>query len=128
MRLIASIATSFATLVIASSATAGFQFETPSPTTGSSAGIVRDAVKTICSGENGAILQRRLEDMALYFNETGRADQGRLALAVALQVGEGGPGPLDVSFLTGLVQKGFAFYLAQEKTRAEEEASLIVKP
>ncbi|MGE5820541.1 MAG: hypothetical protein ACM37Z_21120 [Deltaproteobacteria bacterium] len=92
------------------------------------AGIVRDAVKTICSGENGAILQRRLEDMALYFNETGRADQARLALAVALQVGEGGPGPLDVSFLTGLVQKGFAFYLAQEKTRAEEEASLIVKP
>ena len=92
------------------------------------AGIVRDAVKTICSGENGPILQRRLEDMALYFNETGRGDQARLALAVALQVGEGGPGPLDVSFLTGLVQKGIAFYLSQEKTRAEEEPSLIVKP
>ena len=92
------------------------------------AGIVRDAVKTICSGDNGRILQRRLEDMALYFNETGRADQGRLALAVALQVGAGDPGPLDVSFLTGLVQKSISFYLSQEKTRAEEEASLIVKP
>ncbi|MGE5306900.1 MAG: hypothetical protein ACM3TN_26645 [Alphaproteobacteria bacterium] len=92
------------------------------------AGIVRDAVKTICSGETGPIVQRRLEDMALYFNETGRPDQARLALAVALQVGEGGPGPLDVSFLTGLAQKSIAFYLSQEKTRAEEEASLIVKP
>jgi hypothetical protein len=92
------------------------------------AGIVRDAVKTICSGETGPIVQRRLEDMALYFNETGRADQARLALAVALQVGEGGPGPLDVSFLTGLVQKSVAFYLSQEKTRAEEEPSFIVKP
>jgi hypothetical protein len=92
------------------------------------AGIVRDAVKTICSGENGPILQRRLEDMALYFNETGRPDQARLAFAVALQVGEGAPGPLDVSFLTGLVQKSIAFYLSKEKTRAEEEPSLIVKP
>ena len=92
------------------------------------AGIVRDAVKTICSGENGHILQRRLEDMALYFSETGRPDQARLALAVALQVGEGNPGPLDVSFLTGLVQKSFTFYLSEEKTRSEEEPSLIVKP
>jgi hypothetical protein len=92
------------------------------------AGIVRDAVKTICSGETGTIVQRRLEDTALYFNETGRADQARLALAVALQVGEGGSGPLDVSFLTGLVQKSIAFYLSQEKTRAEEEPSLIIRP
>jgi len=92
------------------------------------AGIVRDAVKIISSGETGPIVQRRLEDMALYFNETGRADQARLALAVALQVGEGDPGPLDVSFLTGLVQKSIAFYLSQERTRAEEEPSLIVKP
>jgi hypothetical protein len=92
------------------------------------AGIVRDAVKTICSGESGHILQRRLEDMALYFYETGRADQARLALAVAVQVGEGDPGPLDVSFLTGLVQKSFAFYLSEQKTQAEGEPALIVKP
>lgn len=92
------------------------------------AGIVRDAVKTICSGENEHILQRRLEDMALYFSETGRPDQARLALAVALQVGEGNPGPLDVSFLTGLVQKSFTFYLSEQKTQAEAEPSLIVKP
>ena len=92
------------------------------------AGIVRDAVKMICSGESGHILQRRLEDMALYFSETGRPDQAGLALAVALQVGEGNPGPLDVSFLTGLVQKSFAFHLSEEKTRSDEEPSLIVKP
>jgi hypothetical protein len=92
------------------------------------AGIVRDAVKMICSGESGQILRRRLEDMALYFSETGRPDPARLALALALQLGEGNPGPLDVSFLTGLVQKSFAFYLSEEKTRSEEEPSLIVKP
>jgi hypothetical protein len=69
-----------------------------------------------------------MEDMALYFLETDRADLAGLSLAVALQVGEGDPGPLDVSFLTGLVQKSFAFYLSREKSKKEEEASLIVKP
>ncbi len=92
------------------------------------AAIVRDAVKTICQGETGRIFQRRLEDMALYFAETDRLDQARLALAVALQVGEGDPGPLDVSFLTGLAQKSFAVYLSEEKKQAEAEPSLIVKP
>ncbi len=92
------------------------------------AGIVRDTVKILCSGESGRILQRRLEDMALYFGETGRPDQARLALAVALQVGEGDPGPLDVSFLTGLVQKSFAFYVSEQETQDEAEPSFIVKP
>jgi hypothetical protein len=92
------------------------------------AGIVRDAVKTICSGESGPIVQRRLEDMALYFSETGRPDQAKLALSVALQISERDPGPLDVSFLTGLVQKSVAFYLSEQKTQAEAEPSFIVKP
>ena len=73
-------------------------------------------------------MQRRMEDMALYFKGTNREEQSRLALAVALQVKEGDPGPLDVSFLTGWVQKSFAFYLSQEKEKAEAEPSLIVKP
>jgi hypothetical protein len=91
--------------------------------------IVRDAVKTLCSGENGRAFKRRMEDMALYFLETQRADQAKLALAVALQVGEGDPGPLDVSFLTGLIQKSFAFFMSQEKAKKEEEQeSLIIKP
>lgn len=91
--------------------------------------IVRDAVKTLCSGENGRAFKRRMEDMALYFLETRRADQAKLSLAVALQVSEGDPGPLDVSFLTGLVQKSFAFFMSQEKAKKEEEQeSLIIKP
>jgi hypothetical protein len=90
--------------------------------------IVRDAVKTLCSGENGRAFKRRMEDMALYFIETQRADQAKLAVAVALQVGEGDPGPLDVSFLTGLMQKSFAFFMSQEKAKKEEEQeSLIIK-
>lgn len=91
--------------------------------------IVRDAMKTLCSGDNGQAFKRRMEDMALYFLETKRADQAKLALAVALQVGEGDPGPLDVSFLTGLMQKSFAFFMSQEKAKKEEEqSSLIIKP
>ena len=92
------------------------------------AGIVRDAVKAFCAGEIGGVLQRRLEDMALYFLETGRDDAARLSLAVAIQIGTGNPGPLDISFLTGLVQKSFGFYLSQQKTREADEPSFIVKP
>jgi hypothetical protein len=91
--------------------------------------IVREAVKTLCSGENGRAFQRRMEDMALYFHETGRKDLAALSLAVALQVAEGDPGPLDVSFLTGLMQKSFAIFLSQEKAKKQEEqSSLIITP
>jgi hypothetical protein len=92
------------------------------------AAIVREAVKTLCAGETGKIMQRRMEDMAFHFLETRRTDLAQLALAVALQIKDGNPGPLDISFLTGLVQKSFAFYLSQEKSKAEEEPSFIVKP
>ena len=71
--------------------------------------------------------------MALYFAETGRIDQAKVALAVAQQVGEGDPGPLDVSFLTGLMQKSFVFFMSQMKAQHEaqqkaEQSSLIIKP
>ena len=92
------------------------------------AGIVRDAVKTLCTEETGKVMQRRMEDMALYFVETDRMEMAKLALAVAEQIKEGDPGPLDIAFLTGLVQKSFAVYLSQQKSHAEEEPSFIVKP
>jgi hypothetical protein len=66
--------------------------------------------------------------MAFYFVEAGRAEIAKLALAVAQQIKEGDPGPLDISFLTGLVQKSFAVYLSQRQSKAEEEPSFIVKP
>ncbi|HXV82186.1 MAG TPA: hypothetical protein VEG60_20130 [Candidatus Binatia bacterium] len=92
------------------------------------AGIVRDAVKALCTGEIGEIMQRRMEDMAFYFVETNRMEVARLALAIAQQINEGDPGPLDIAFLTGLVQKSFAVYLSQQKSQSEEETSFIVKP
>jgi hypothetical protein len=91
------------------------------------AGIVRDAVRVCCAGEIGAVLARRMEDMSLYFLETNREALAGLALAVARQIREGDPGPLDISFLTGLVQKSFSFYLSQQ-TKQDEEPSLILKP
>jgi len=92
------------------------------------AAIVRDAVREIFSEERGRIFQRRMEDMALYLFETKREQLAQLSLAVALQLAEGDLGPLDISFLTGLVQKSLAFYLSQIKEKASEEPSLIVKP
>jgi hypothetical protein len=97
------------------------------------ASVVRDAVKTLCAGETGQAFKRRMEDMALYFAETGRIDQAKVSLAVAQQVGEGDPGPLDVSFLTGLMQKSFVFFMSQMKAQHEaqqkaEQSSLIIKP
>jgi hypothetical protein len=92
------------------------------------AGIVRDTVKTLCAGDTGKIMQQRMEDMALYLLETARVEQAKLALAVAAQIKDGDPGPLDISFLTGLTQKSFAFHLSQQKSKAEEEPSFIVKP
>ena len=93
------------------------------------AAIVRDAVKTLCAGDNGRAFKRRMEDTALYFFATQRAELAKLSLAVAQQVGEGDPGPLDVSFLTGLIQKSFGFFLSQQKAQAEEaQSALIVKP
>ncbi len=92
------------------------------------AGIVREAVKALFSGETGRLFQRRMEDTALYFIGTKRVTEAKLAFAVALQLKEGEVGPLDVSFLTGLVQKSIAFYASQEKDKSEEEPSLIVKP
>ncbi len=97
------------------------------------ASVVRDAVNTLCAGDNGQAFKRRMEDIALYFAETGRLDQAKLSLAVAQQVATGDPGPLDVSFLTGLMQKSFVFFVSQmkkqqEAQRQEEQSSLIVKP
>ena len=92
------------------------------------AAIVRDAAREIFAGENGLILQRRMEDMALYLLETGREEMAGLALAVAVQLAQGELGILDIFFLTGLAQKSLAFYLSQAKEKASEEPSLIVKP
>ena len=74
---------------------------------------MRDAVKSLCAGESGQAFKQRMEDIALYFAETQRLEQAKLSLAVAQQVGEGDPGPLDVSFLTGLMQKSFVFFMSQ---------------
>jgi hypothetical protein len=90
--------------------------------------IVRDAAREIFTGETGRVFTRRMEDMALYLLETRREEPARLALAVALQLAEGEIGILDISFLTGLVQKSMMFHLSRAKEKAAEEPSLIVKP
>ena len=92
------------------------------------AAIVRDAAREIFSGESGAIFRRRLEDASWCLAEAGRRESALLAFAVALQLAEGETGMLDIAFLTGLVQKSIAYYLAQAKQKAKEEPSLIVKP
>jgi hypothetical protein len=92
------------------------------------AGIVREAVQELFSGDKGKVFQRRMEDMALYLIETKREQEAKLALSVALAVSEGDLGGLGVSFLNGLVQRSIGFYVKEAKEEAAEETSLIVKP
>ena len=92
------------------------------------AAIIRDGAREIFSGESGAIFRRRLEDASWCLAESGRREPALFAFAVALQLAEGETGMLDIAFLTGLVQKSIAYYLAQAKQKAKEEPSLIVKP
>lgn len=92
------------------------------------ASIVREAAREIFTAERGAIFRRRMEDMALYLLETKREEAAKLAMAVALQLAEGELGILDISFLTGVVQKSVALYFSQAKEKAAEELTLIVKP
>lgn len=93
------------------------------------AAIMRDAVKTLCAGESGKAFKQRMEDTALYFAETKRIEQAKLSLAIAQQVGEGDPGPLDISFLTGLMHKSVTYFMSQQKAQAEEaESSMIIRP
>jgi hypothetical protein len=92
------------------------------------AGIVRDAVREIFSGDKGKAFRRRMEDMALYLIETKREQEAKLALSVALAVADGDLGGLGVSFLNGLVQRSIGFYVSEAKAEAAEEPSLIVKP
>jgi hypothetical protein len=92
------------------------------------AGIAREGVKTLFTPEIGPVFRRRMEDMALYFLSTDRRESAELALAIACQIKTGDPGPLDISFLTGLVQKSFAFYLSQEQKKPDQTDALIVKP
>jgi hypothetical protein len=92
------------------------------------AGIVREAVQELFSGEKGKAFQRRMEDMALYLFETKREQEAKLALSVALAIADGDLGGLGVSFLNGLVQRSIGYYLTEAKEESSEEPSLIVKP
>jgi len=92
------------------------------------AGVVRDAVQDLFSGEVRSIFSRRMEDTALYLFLTDRQDKARSALAVALALKDNDLGGLGVPFLHGLMQKSIAYYMTQESKKIEEETSLIIKP
>ena len=91
------------------------------------AGVVRDSVQELFSGEVGTLYTRRMEDTALYLILTDRPDRARSALAVALALKDKDLGGLGVPFLHGLMQKSIAFNMAQE-SKKPEEPSLIIKP
>jgi len=91
------------------------------------AGVVRDGVQELFSGEVGSLFSRRMEDTALYLFLTDRQDRARSALAVALALKDKDLGGLGVPFLHGLMQKSIAYYMTQESKKSEEP-SLIIKP
>ena len=93
--------------------------------------LLSEITEELFGGEVGEFYAGRMEDMALYLSLTGRAQQAKTALAVALALKERDLGGLGVPFLYGLIQRSLAVLKAQGQAKEKERregSSLIIKP
>lgn len=92
-------------------------------------GVLREAVQGLFLGEETApVFEARLEDAAYHLHASGRQDQARQIMRVALAIRDGDLGNLGVPLLEALVMRSVGLYKEQEKQEAAEGPSLIVKP
>ena len=92
-------------------------------------GVLREAVQGLfLDDETAPVFEARLEDAALHLHASGRDDQARTVLSVALAIRDRDLGSLGVPLLEALVMRSVGLYKEQEKQEAAEEPSLIVKP
>jgi Mrp family chromosome partitioning ATPase len=92
--------------------------------------VVERAIEELFGGEMGRSWVRRLEEMAYFLHETGRPEQGKLALAAALALAASSRGGRDIGICEQLVRTGLAAFLQVEEERQAEESrtSLILTP
>ncbi|MDE0028461.1 MAG: hypothetical protein OXU42_03535 [Deltaproteobacteria bacterium] len=92
-------------------------------------GVLREAVQGLFLGDETApVFEARLEDAAYHLHASGREDQARQVLRIALAIRDRDLGSLGVPLLETLVMRSVGLYKEQEKQEAAEEPSLIVKP
>ena len=92
-------------------------------------GVLREAVQGLfLDDETAPVFEARLEDAAYHLHASGREDQARQILRVALAIRDRDLGNLGAPLLEALVMRSVGLYKEQEKQEAAEEPSLIVKP
>jgi len=91
-------------------------------------GIYQKALTELFSGERRLLYQRRLEEMAYVLLKSGKEEEAKISLSVAMDLGK----PLNPiqpnPFLFQLVVKSIFTLLAEVYEKKSKEVSLIVKP
>lgn len=92
--------------------------------------IIEQAISEVFSPENSKAYVRRLEETALHFFASGRADAVRHALAVAFALKRSEEGGKGILFCEELVRQSIALHYHVERKQEQESApgSLIMKP
>lgn len=92
--------------------------------------IAERAVDELFGGARQPSWVRRLEEMAYFFHATGRVDQAKRALAVAIALEASTQGGRGISFCEQLTRTSLAGFLQMEEQRQEEESrsSLVLTP
>ncbi len=92
-------------------------------------GVLREAVQGIfLTDDTAPVFEARFADAALHLHASGREDQARQTLRVALAIRRRDLGNLGAPLLEALVMRSVGLFKEQEKQEAAEEPSLIVKP
>ncbi|MBI2372259.1 MAG: hypothetical protein HYV08_18855 [Deltaproteobacteria bacterium] len=91
-------------------------------------GILQEAAQGLFGGARGQTYQRRLEEMAWVLLRGGKREPAETALAAAQALTRSGPPAHRHPFLYALVKRSIGRLMAEEREKAEEEPSLLVKP
>ena len=79
------------------------------------------------SGESGARIRRRLEDIAYYMLRSGRREQAGWAAIAATKIRDGAD-LKRIAFFVGFMRMQVGSVVAQEQERVREEPRLIMTP
>jgi len=92
--------------------------------------VVARALRELFAGDRGGAYRRRLEEMAYYFDATGRRPLAIVALATARALAASTSGGEGIPFFEELTRRSFAVLLEEDAARAreEEKGSVLVRP
>lgn len=92
--------------------------------------VIEEAVADLFSAEGAQAYARRLEETALHLAVSGRLENAKRAVAVALALKQNGQGGKGVPFCEELVRQSIAMHYHEERQQEEEASagSLIMKP